>query len=50
MMVLEHSSKHEDAVKIARTYLNRFATGSYAHAARVLVDSSERALGSPRSP
>jgi len=50
MMVLEHSGKHEDAVKIARTYLTRFATGSYAHAARVLVDSSERAPGSPRSP
>ena len=50
MMVLERSGKHEDAIKIARTYLNRFATGSYAHAARVLVDSSERAPGSPRVP
>jgi TolA-binding protein len=50
MMVLERSGRHEDAVKIARTYLNRFATGSYAHAARVLVDSSEGAHGSPRIP
>jgi TolA-binding protein len=50
MMVLERSGKHEAAVEIARTYLNRFATGSYAHAARELVDSSERAPGSPRSP
>jgi TolA-binding protein len=50
MMVLERSGKHEDAVKIARTYLNRFRTGSYAHAARELVDSSERAPGPSRSP
>jgi TolA-binding protein len=50
MMVLERSGKHEDAIKIARAYLNRFATGSYAHAASVLTDSSERAPSSPQTP
>jgi TolA-binding protein len=50
MMVLERSGKHEDAIKIARTYLKRFATGSYAHAASVLVDASERAPDPTRVP
>lgn len=50
MMVLERSGQHEDAIKIARAYLNRFATGSYAHAASVLIDSSERAPSSPQTP
>lgn len=50
MMVLERSGQHEDAVAIARLYLSRFASGSYAHAASVLAHVSEPVAGLPRSP
>ena len=50
MMVLERSGQHDDAVAIARLYLGRFVTGSYAHAASVLAQAAEPVAGSPRSP
>jgi TolA-binding protein len=50
MTVLERSGQHENAVAVARLYLRRFCTGSYAHAATVLVDPSALASGLPRTP
>ncbi|HEY5373693.1 MAG TPA: FecR domain-containing protein [Polyangiaceae bacterium] len=50
MMVLERSGQHEDALAIARAYLRRFASGSYAHAASALVGPSEPQPGSRRRP
>lgn len=50
MTVLERSGRHADAVAIARTYLRRFASGSYAHAASMLVDSAGASSGSTRGP
>jgi TolA-binding protein len=50
MRVLERSGQHEGAVAIARLYLSRFPSGSYAHAASVLAHVSEPVAGLPRSP
>jgi len=50
MTVLERTGRHADALAIARAYLKRFATGSYAHAASVLVDSADSRSGSTRAP
>ena len=49
MMVLERTSRHEEATAVAVDYLRRFSTGTYAHAAGVLVGSSGPAV-SPRAP
>jgi hypothetical protein len=43
VMVLERTGRHDEAVAIAADYLRRFPTGSYAHAAGVVVGSAERA-------
>lgn len=40
MMVLERARRHDEAVAIAVDYLRRFPSGSYAHAARVLVTAA----------
>jgi TolA-binding protein len=52
VMVLERTGRHDKAVAMAADYLRRFPTGSYAHAAGVLVGSSGpgAAPESPRGP
>jgi TolA-binding protein len=52
VMVLERTGRHDKAVAMAADYLRRFPTGSYAHAAGVLVGSSGPAAASesPRGP
>lgn len=50
MMALERVGRHEDALAIARTYLRRFANGSYAGAASALALPSEPRAGSRRDP
>lgn len=52
MMVLERTGHHDEAVAMAADYLRRFAKGSYAHAAGVLVGSSgpAAARGAPGGP
>jgi TolA-binding protein len=52
VMVLERTGRHDQAVAMAAAYLRRFPTGSYAHAAEVLVGSSGPAAApaSPRGP
>lgn len=37
MMVLERAGQPAEATRIARDYLRRFPSGTYAHAAQALV-------------
>lgn len=52
MMVLEGTSRHDEAVGIASDYVRRFPSGSYAHAARTLIKDAGASppRASPRSP
>lgn len=49
MMALERSRRRDEAVAIASDYLERFPAGSYAHAARALVERAA-ARGEAPSP
>jgi TolA-binding protein len=40
MMVLERNRRHDEAMRIASDYVRRFPSGSYAHAARALIDDA----------